>query len=413
MTLYLGVDWSVTELVCAAALEQGPLHKLPPAKPTLSSVQQVLQTARTRLGAPDAELFVMIEAGSPLWVSLLYAAGATVFVCDPKQAKRYAESRSSSYAKDDARDAAFLLDMLRSPAHRGASYTPDADHLAQLDLLAATHESLTTDLGRVKQRLRERLRQQMPVLEQALPKELCARGVDTFLRTVPTPLHAASLTRQALDPLMPGARKKTRDAVWQALQQTQAPWLTAPVADTLSVVIITLLDQMKLLSSQLSAIETQMDTLTRELAERKRIASMPGIALLLSATLMQYAWRNTQASDRDSASIVMGASPVFIGSARRKDGKKKGKVLLRRAAPAKARRACYLIGRLASQHIGWAKAMFQDARKRQQSAATAYRRIARCVLRIQTAMAKSGQPYDDDRYVAALKSKGVSWAMAL
>jgi len=86
---------------------------------------------------------------------------------------------------------------------------------------------------------------------------------------------------------------------------------------------------------------------------------------------------------------------------------------MRRAAPSRARRATYLIGRLATQRLGWAAAMYEDARSRGQSAATAFRRVARCVLRIQTAMMRTGQPYDDGRYVAALKAKGVRWATHL
>jgi hypothetical protein len=54
--------------------------------------------------------------------------------------------------------------------------------------------------------------------------------------------------------------------------------------------------------------------------------------------------------------------------------------------------------------------MYVDARARGQTAATAYRRIARSLLRILTAVVRTGEPYDDARYVASLKAKGVPWA---
>ena len=56
--------------------------------------------------------------------------------------------------------------------------------------------------------------------------------------------------------------------------------------------------------------------------------------------------------------------------------------------------------------------MYADARQHGQNAAHAYRRIARSLLRILTAMARDGKPDDDARYLRALQAKGVPWAAA-
>ncbi|MEZ4236733.1 MAG: hypothetical protein R3F59_11375 [Myxococcota bacterium] len=133
----------------------------------------------------------------------------------------------------------------------------------------------------------------------------------------------------------------------------------------------------------------------------------------MSAALIEFVFRDGVPANRDEAAIRMGASPVFVGSGRTRDGRNKGTVRMRKSAPSRARCACYLIGRLAMQRLDWAKAMYKDARRRKQSAATAFRRIARCVLRIQTSMARTGTLYDNDRYVASLKAHGVPWAAAL
>ena len=150
-----------------------------------------------------------------------------------------------------------------------------------------------------------------------------------------------------------------------------------------------------------------------QMGPRQRAQTMPGVGLMSSVAVLQYAFRNGLVGHRDQASVQMGASPVFIGSGTRKDGKPKGGIVMRRAAAARARRATYLIGRLASQHLVWGEAMYNDARQRGQKAATAYRRIARCVLRILTAMVRRGEDYDEGRYIRALQSHGVSWAMSL
>jgi len=64
---------------------------------------------------------VIIALGSMLWVQLFHAAGASVHVVDPKQARRFGESLCSSQAKDAARDARTLAELGRSHAHRPCS----------------------------------------------------------------------------------------------------------------------------------------------------------------------------------------------------------------------------------------------------------------------------------------------------
>jgi transposase len=410
---YLGVDWSATEIVCAVVGEEGSPISLPGGTPPeLAKVRKLIERARALVPNAD-EVHAMIEAGASGWVSMLHCAGAIVHVVDPKQAKRFAESRGSSGAKDDRRDAALLAEMCRSPAHRKPAWEPDSPEMQQLDVLGGLHEQLSTDLGRVKQRLREVLRQQMPLVERALPKELRTAWVGRLLKKAPTPLELKALTREEFDELVTGSHAKTQDRVWDAISKTDALGLVPSVARIVGERVRIELDQMVLLGKQLDRVEKRMDRLTRDMRTRRIGESMAGIAMRLATSLILFAFRDGIPADRDVASIRMGSSPVFVGSGRRKDGRVKGIVRMRLAAPARARRATYLMGRLAMCNLDWAKAMYADAMERGQSSATAFRRIARCVLRIQSAMMRSGEPYDDAKYVATLKSKGVRWAAAL
>jgi len=86
---------------------------------------------------------------------------------------------------------------------------------------------------------------------------------------------------------------------------------------------------------------------------------------------------------------------------------------MRRTASSRGRATAYLLGRLASQQLGWAKARYAHDMANGKNAARSYRNIARSLLRILTAMLRTGEPYDDARYVAALKANGVEWAMDL
>jgi transposase len=412
MRAYVGADWSATEVVCCVVGESGPpLLKRLQAEPSLDSVRALIERVRSKVGAD--EIYVMIEAGAGLWVNLFHAAGAVVHVADPKQARRFAESQGSSGAKDDPRDSGSLADMCRSPSHRQEPWRPEAVASRQLDVLATLQEQRTKDLGRAKQRLRDVLRGQMPLVEQALPHDVSANWVRRFLRKVPTPWHARKLTRAEFDRLAAGAKPERQDRVWTALQATQAPWLDEALAKTIATQVRFELDQMEALAKQLAKIDEQLDAVTEGTTTREAADSIKGIGLQLSATLLQYAFREGVPAGRDEASIRMGASPVFIGSGKTKDGKPKGYVRMRIAAPSRGRRATYLIGRQVTPRHRWAAAMFADGRRRGQNAATVYRRIARSVLRIFTALVRTGQAYDEERYIASLKAKGVPWAASL
>jgi transposase len=381
------------------------------AGPRLDAVQDLVERVRSEIGAD--EVYVLIEAGSSLWPNLFHAAGAVVHVVDPKQARRFAESQGSSGAKDDPRDSGSLVDMCRSASHRKAPWAPEPIPLQQLDVLAKLQEQRTKDRARTKQRLRDVLRNQMPLLDEALPSDISSDWVIALLRKVPTPFHARKLTRDELDRIARAAKPARRDRVWAALQLTKAPWIDAAMAKTIAVQVRLELAQLEALGKQLEEIDEQLERATGGMETRTEAESIDGIGLKMSTSLIQFAFRDGVPADRDQASIRLGASPVFSGSGKHRDGRAKGHVRMRRSAPARARRTAYLLGRLVMPRHAWAKAMFADGRKRGQNAATVYRRIARSVLRILSAMIRTGEPYDEARYVASLKANGVPWAATL
>ena len=66
-----------------------------------------------------------------------------------------------------------------------------------------------------------------------------------------------------------------------------------------------------------------------------------------------------------------------------------------------------------SLRLPWAKAMLRHRRSKGDGYYTALRKIGRSLLRIFGAMLRTGTAYDDARYVAQLKAKGVTWALDL
>lgn len=410
MRAYVGADWSSKKLVCASAVGGERARRIRGATPCLQSVRELLDRVRRR--HPKCEsVHVCIEGGAPGWVRLLHAAGAVVHVVDPKQAKHFSKSIRSSGAKSDPADAADLCDMLRSARHRPAPWEPDADELEPMLALAGIHEQLTQHRTRLIQQLRARLREHMPLVDQVV--DLGSKWSRRFLAAVPTPWHARDLTANELRELTKRCSTQKREALVEALAKTETPWLHADVATIEAMRIRLVLEQLDQAAEHIHRVEQQLDALTRDIPVRKTLESVNGIGMKQAAILIAYAFGQGVPSHRDEAGIRMGACPVFVGSAQTTEGRPKGRAIVRRAANHRARRCTYLLGRLAQQRLPWAAAMYADGRARGQAAPTVYRRIARSLLRILSAMVRTNQPYDDAKYVAALKANGVSWAMAL
>lgn len=413
MRAYVGVDWSASEIVCATAAEDGEPCRIASATRDFASVKKLI--ARVRARHPEAnQVHAFIEAGSPGWVEMLHHAGAVVHVVDPRQAKAFATSLCSSGAKDDGRDSIVMTWLGLERCERLEVWRPESALSKKLADLSSLHETRSKQCVAESQRLRAYLRERFPELERELGD--VRRGwVARLLREVPTPYHAARLSREDFDQLMcgSGARKSTLKTVWRALETTEADWLTDDVAESDAFTIGLMVDEVQRLAEQLSSIERKLDEATEHLYQRTQMESVGGIAMKMANRLIELAYGDELPEGRDEASIKLGASPVFYGSGKTRDGRPKGIVKMRRSASPRARATVYLLGLVAVRRLNWAAARYKYDRARGKSAAQSYRTIARSILRILTAMMKSGEMYDNDRYVDALKSQGVVWAMEL
>lgn len=402
MKAYLGVDWSATRSVTAAAGEEGKPTGMSSVAPVLSDTRSLVDDVREKLGAD--EVHVIIEAGSPVWVNLFWAAGAVVHVVDPKQAKRFAESLGSSGAKDDRRDARFLVEMGRSPAHLPEAWAPSDKNAEKLELLGGIRERIVGDRASEIQRVRGSVRRSMPLLDEAV-SSFHAKWIVRLLREAPTAWHLSQLTEEKLLELLRGAHKATASKVKDAWSRTQAPWLDEDLAEIEGMAVRQALSRLELFDRQVTELDARIEAVLNDIEKTADLLDVGGLGPGLTAILVVFGL--LEPGDRDATSIRMGASPVFVGSGTTKKGAAKGKVLMRRAAAPRARQATYLLGRQATQHHRWAAAQYQEARRRGKNAATAYRQVARSFLRILRAIVRDGSTYDEDRYEMALRSRGV------
>lgn len=411
MRVYVGADWSANEIAVATLTDRNEKpRKWGKTGRSIREVQVLMQ--RLRKEYPQAQsIHVVIETGTTGWPEMLHEAGAVVHVVDARQAKRFAESLSSSGAKDDARDAAVLAQLCQERSSRLDVWSTEDPELAQLRALSIDHELATTQSTQARQRLRSLLSETFPTLNRVLG-DVQKLWVERLLRLVPTRAHAARVHRPEFDLAMKGTRPATREQVWTCLQNAGMLQIDVQRGDVLARRVERMLDQIKYHRERLKELERQLDEASTDFESRDRVESVPGLGMKLATRLILMVFHKMP-THRDEAGITMGACPVFDGSGTLPDGRPKGTVKMRRAGDSRARATTYLIGRLAVQRLPWAQARYAHDRAKNKSAATSYRSIARSLLRILSALVISGEDYDDARYVERLKVQGVPWAMKL
>ena len=412
MTVYIGMDWDSKFLKCYWTVGENKPTKLIIEEPSTEEVQAKIQKIR-ELHPQGTEIHAIIEAGGEQWVRLLYVNNVKVHVVNPKKAKRFKESIFASMAKDDFRDALALLAMIQSPAHKTDPWKPPNELQKMINQFATMHESATKDQSKIKQQFRSYLQTNLPMLK-GLIKDLSAEWVLYFFEKVPSLTATSKLSKRRYDSIMSktrlGSDKKER--FWAGIQACDLSLASKETADLEAMRVHMWVKQLRLYHNYLQKLNKEIKKTLDALPLTKSIKSIKGVGPILTILLFHCAGFENP-SHRDELSIKLGASPVFIGSGTSRSGKPKGHVRMRKTVSSTSKRLTYLIGLQLTKHSRWAKAMYQNAKSRNQRTGTIYRRISRSFLRIVSSMMKNGTAYDEERYIQALVKNGVPWAQTL
>jgi transposase len=231
---------------------------------------------------------VGIETDRGLWVMALAAAGYEVFGINPLQTSRYRERHGVSGAKSDTADAHVLADMVRTDFHQLRQVAADTPAAQAVKVVARAHKTLIWERTRHTQRLRYQLRDFFPAALAAF-EDLDAPDTLELLAKAPDPASAARLTTAQVSAVLKRARRRDiaekTTAIRAALrspQLAQPPQVTtacAAVVRSLTAVLTTLNQQIKLM-------EDQVDAHFRPHPDAEIILSQPGLGPILGARVL-------------------------------------------------------------------------------------------------------------------------------
>ena len=396
---WIGADWDSAK--CVVAFEDGDRVRQTKVARDPKSVAEFLANFE------GESVTVGIEDGDGLWQRLWKNAGARVFVFDGKKARRFSESLHSSGARDDRRAARDLLEMVKSKRHREHGNVPRQRH--SLSFLQMNVEVATKKVVEHEARLTALLRQYHPALANALVSRLrseYALRIVELCPTVPSFRKLTSTGAMEFERLtLASQRRHLRDAVqedWGAILIQEEPAIALLIRAEASSMRHALLR--KKLADEALADATAQSPLMSLVGNMKGVGPYTLAALTLAS-------QEAGTTHRDGIAVLLGAAPVTRRSG--ESGDAGPTIALRRSGSNVLRKSAHILGMQLVRHFRFARAQYDHLRARGKHHADAVRRVVRSFSRILYAILRDNTPFDEDRYIAALKSQGVAWARPL
>ncbi len=399
----IGLDWaddhhdvSLRE-AGSTSIEQSQVDHTPEA------LTEWLGGLRRRFGGRPVGVCLELSRG-PLIYALLEHDFVVLYPVNPKSLKRFRETFYPSGAKDDPTDADLLLELLDKHRDRLRPWRPDVPETRALGRLVEARRKTVDLRTRFSQQLRAELKGYFP---QALDwvGHLTRPLACDFLLKWPT-LEAVQRARpQTVRRFYYAHHCRRGDLIEKRLAEIPAavPLTTDPaIVETSALTVQMLARQIRALGPSLARYEQEIEQRFEAHPDADLFRCLPGAGAALAPRLLA-----ALGTDRDrfpSATTLQqygGIAPVIERS-----GKTTFTVRWRWAAPTFLRQTFHEFAHQSIPYCPWARAYYELQRERGKGHHAAVRALAFKWIRILWRCWQDRTPYDEVRYLRALRQRG-------
>lgn len=365
---------------------------------SLKGLEQLVK----RLGGFGTVAGIAIEATRNPVVNYLASAGFTVYPINPKLSKNWRACNSVAGVKNDERDG-LVLAMELAGRHASLRALEREDPVvAELAGLCEKLRDLVDERTSLLQRLKATLGQYYPGV-LGFFTDWTSPVAWRFLHKFPRPEALAHARKDTLIRFLKANRIGIKP-LWLARIEARGEVTHWPrPGDRVALEAMTLA-----IIAQLQALQPHIDKMDRLIAESARhlphtylVESLPGagkrLAPVLAAITAPVASGETEI---EGIRCVSGVAPVENQSGKRH------RVGIRRRCNKHWRDVMHLFAYSSTHWCSWAKAFYDMHREQGDRHASALRKLADKWLKIINRMLETGEPYDDQRYVEALRRNG-------
>lgn len=398
----VGIDWGDKEHAYSIRQREGGATR---AGTFGSSAEQVHEWVRAlREHFPSGTIVVAVEQGRG---SLLYALAMYEYLVlvpiNPRASKAYRESRRLSGASNDELDAGLICEFAVKHLGELRVWQPDDEVTRKLRLLAEDRRTLVDQRTAFTHALAATLKQYFP---QAL--EWFGGESSRLLRACIVRWPTLEQLRQAsLEDIIVIMREQRCRKVHAAAQKLieKIP-LAVPLTRDSAIIEASAMHAQSL-AALLTPLEECIAVYERTIAalwaahpDRAIFDSLPGAGPVLAPRLaVAFGLDRSRYGGASDLQCYSGIAPVIEASGRQ------CWVHARRGYPKFLHQTFHEFAQASIPYSAWAKAFYRQQRERGAGHHEAIRALAFRWIRILVRLWQNHEPYDEARYIAALKAK--------
>ena len=361
----------------------------------LAQLRQQYPQARIALclEQPAANLILFLETYS--WI--------TLYAINPITLQKFRETFVTSRAKDDARDAQYLAELLLTHHGKLKAWQPDDCQTRQLQQLVSHRRAVVDERTGLSNRLKALLKQYFPQALELCGEDLWRPLATAFLLQWPTLQALQKARKESIKQFyyLHGSRSQKLIAHRVELIEKAVPLTDEPAvleSHTLRVQLIC--RELQLLRQALEQFDQQIAEVFGQHPDREIFAALPGAGPVLAPRLLASMGSERERYGRAaSLSCFSGIAPVT------KQSGGKRHVHRRYRCPKFCKQSFHEYAKESILHSRWAAAYYGQQRAKGCSHHTAVRALAYKWQRIIWRCWQDRRPYDDARYEAVLRKR--------
>jgi transposase len=396
---FIGIDWANDKhdlclVDCSTGLKE--FHTVT-HKP--EALDQFLFQLRARF-AGQLIAVALEQARGPLIFALLKYDFLLLYPVHTSTLAKYREAFSPSRAKDDPKDAEFLVELITHHRDRLKPWVPDDPQTRTLQMLVEHRRRLVGDRTRISNRLTALLKAYFPQVLDWFP-DIRTQLVCHFLLRWPTLAAVKRAKASTLEAFFRAHHSARQDLISQRIEaiKVSLPLVTDHAVINSSVLMaLALVRQMLITLDAISSLEAEIETLSQTHPDFHIFASLPGSGTLYASRLLvALGTHRDRFASPDELACFSGIAPVIERSGH------STWIRWRYFCPKFLRQSFHEYAGESIKHSLWAKAFYTAQRAKGKSHAAAVRALAFKWIRIIWKCWQTHSPYDEQKYLDSLR----------
>jgi transposase len=400
-TAFIGLDWADTKHdVClqAAGSAQREFDCLPHQ---VDRIEQWAHSMHQRFGSPIA---IALElAKGPIVSALQKYEFFVLFPINPSTLAKYREAFKPSRSKDDPTDAELALDLILRHPERFKPLKPQSVAMRTLLTLVEERRELVDDKTRFTNRLGSTLKQYFPQALDWFNRRDTLLFCD-FLTRWPTLMQVKRVRKAGLEAFFQSHNVRFPKVIAARIEAIKA---ASPLTQDLAIITpyrlqaLVLVDQLRVTLLAIDRYDDAIAALAPTLPDYALFSPLPGAGRLLAPRLLAaFGEQRERFQGADELQKYSGIAPVTERS-----GKKRW-VHWRWQCPTFLRQTFVEWAAQTINKSFWAGAYYRQQRNKGHSHQAAVRALAFKWIRILYRCWRTRMPYDESKYLDALKRRG-------